>query len=52
MLKVTEKAKKSDLSSFAWKTHRPIIHRSKYLKISPDDFEHEVVITFIVNWQK
>ena len=49
ILKITEEAKKSDLSSFEWKTHRPILHRSKYMKLSSDDFEHEVVITFVVN---
>ena len=52
LLKITEEAKKSDLSSLRWKTHRPILHRSKYMKLSPDDFEHEVVLTFVVNKQK
>ena len=44
MLKITEGDKKSDLSSFGWETHRPFLHR-----LSPKDFEHEVVITFVVN---
>ena len=44
ILKITEGDKKSDLSSFGWETHRPFLHR-----LSPKDFEHEVVITFVVN---
>ena len=49
ILKITEGAKENDLSSFEWKTRRTVLHRSKYMKLSPNDFEHEVVITFVVN---
>lgn len=45
--KITEE-KKSDLCQHWGKLHRPLVQRGKYMKLSPNDFGHEVVITFVV----
>ena len=41
-----EKAKKSYLFHHGWKVNCPLINRSSYMKLSDDDFEDEVSITF------
>ena len=46
--KVINLAKKSDLRSYDWKFHRPLVNKGKYTKFSGNDLDSEVSITFTV----
>ena len=43
---IVESAKNSDLVTYHWKVHKPLIHKRDNLKLKDNDFEKEVVISF------
>ena len=48
VFEICKKAKEGDLSTYGWKTHRPLVERRNNFKFPPDNFEKEVFISFSV----